>query len=56
MQTFLPSPIFAESARILDYRRLNKQIVEGYQILSGRVPNANHPACLWKLWNRDTFR
>lgn len=43
MQTFLPSPIFAESARILDYRRLNKQIVEGYQILSGRVPNANHP-------------
>ena len=49
MQTFLPSPIFAESARILDYRRLNKQIVEGYQILSGRVPNANHPSCL--MWS-----
>lgn len=53
MQTFLPSPIFAESARILDYRRLNKQIVEGYQILSGRVPNANHPACL--MWSNHKF-
>lgn len=48
MQTFLPSPIFAESAHILDSKRLNKQIIEGYQILSGRVPNANHPACL--MW------
>ena len=53
MQTFLPSPIFAESAHILDYRRLNKQIVEGYQILSGRVPNANHPACL--MWSNHKF-
>lgn len=48
MQTFLPFPDFAVSARILDGRRLNKQIIEGYQILSGRVPNPNHPACL--MW------
>ena len=50
MQTFLPSPIFAESAHVLDNKRLNKQIVEGYQILSDRVSNSNHPACF--MWAR----
>lgn len=33
MQTFLPYPDYAESARCLDDRRLNKQTVEVYQIL-----------------------
>ncbi|MFN7881952.1 MAG: pyrimidine dimer DNA glycosylase/endonuclease V, partial [bacterium] len=33
MQTFLPSPSFAESARILDNKRLGKQRVECKQIL-----------------------
>lgn len=33
MQTFLPSPDFVESARILDPRRLGKQRVEAMQIL-----------------------
>lgn len=48
MQTFLPFPDFVVSARILDGRRLNKQIIEGYQILTDRVPNPNHPVCL--MW------
>ncbi|HEY4386986.1 MAG TPA: pyrimidine dimer DNA glycosylase/endonuclease V, partial [Ktedonobacteraceae bacterium] len=34
MQTFLPCADFAESARILDNRRLSKQRVEGQQILN----------------------
>ena len=32
MQTFLPSPRFAESARCLDSARLGKQRVEAKQI------------------------
>ena len=48
MQTFFPTPDFFETAKILDNKRLNKQIVEAYQILSGRVPTKNHPACL--MW------
>jgi hypothetical protein len=55
MQTFLPSTNFAWAAQMLDSKRLNKQILEGYQILnvlSGQSPNGgwrNHPAVLmWK--------
>lgn len=49
MQTFLPSPDFQESARMLDYRRLGKQRVEAYQLLRGGWPN--HPAArMWSLW------
>ena len=55
MQTFLPSKSFSKSAQILDNKRLNKQILEGYQILkvlSSDDPFAawrNHPAVLmWK--------
>lgn len=33
MQTFLPSPDFAETARLLDDRRLGKQRVEALQVL-----------------------
>jgi Pyrimidine dimer DNA glycosylase len=33
MHTFLPYPSFEETASILDYRRLGKQRVEGFQIL-----------------------
>ena len=32
MQTFLPYPSFAESAKCLDYKRLGKQRVEAMQI------------------------
>lgn len=54
MQTFLPSKSFKESASILDSKRLNKQILECYQILkvlSSDDPRAgwrNHPAV--KMW------
>jgi hypothetical protein len=63
MQTFLPSSNPVVTARWLDSKRLNKQILECYQILnvlSGKSPTGgwrNHPAVLmWKgyergLWN-----
>lgn len=54
MQTFLPFAEFSKSAKALDSKRLNKQILEGYQILnvlSNDDPHAgwrNHPAV--KMW------
>ena len=55
MQTFLPSADYEHAAQILDNKRLNKQILEGYQImkiLSGASESGawrNHPAVLmWK--------
>ena len=54
MQTFLPYKDFQKSAEALDNKRLNKQILEGYQILnvlSNDDPRAgwrNHPAV--KMW------
>jgi hypothetical protein len=53
MQTFLPFPDFARSARALDVRRLGKQRVEVIQIVRALTREgygwANHPAVLmWK--------
>lgn len=54
MQTFLPYKDFDKSAQALDNKRLNKQILECYQILkvlSNDDPRAawrNHPAV--KMW------
>jgi hypothetical protein len=53
VQTFLPSPDFARSARALDAPRLGKQRVESLQIIRALTrPGygwANHPAVLmWK--------
>lgn len=52
MQTFLPYPDFAASARSLDNRRLGKQRVEAWQILralSGETKGwRNHPAT--RMW------
>lgn len=52
MQTFLPYPSFADTARVLDYRRLGKQRVEAKQIimaLEGQTKGwVNHPAT--KMW------
>jgi hypothetical protein len=54
MQTFLPYKQFDKSAKALDSKRLNKQILECYQILkvlSNPDPRAgwrNHPAV--KMW------
>ena len=44
MQTFLPFPGFAESAMVLDSRRLGKQRVETFQILRALT----WPSCGWK--------
>ena len=63
MQTFLPYKDFDMSAQALDSKRLNKQVLECYQILkvlSNPDPRAgwrNHPAVkMWRdhevtLWN-----
>ena len=52
MQTFLPYPSFAESARVLDRQRLGKQRVECLQILNALTGKSkgwvNHPAT--KMW------
>lgn len=55
MQTFLPASDYEYSAQALDNKRLNKQVLEGYQILkvlSGASESGawrNHPAVLmWK--------
>jgi hypothetical protein len=56
MQTFLPVPDFADSARLLDSPRLGKQRVETLQILRAiELPDygwANHPAVL--MWRGRT--
>lgn len=52
MQTFLPSGSSIFAAQALDNKRLNKQILEGYQILKVLATNGkawrNHPAVL--MW------
>ena len=46
MQTFLPYRDFRQSAEVLDSKRLNKQILEGYQIL--KVLNSDDPKAAWR--------
>lgn len=59
MQTFLPYSDYVESARVLDTRRLQKQIVECQQLLNALTnPDAkgwrNHPAALmWKGYEKS---
>ena len=52
MQTFLPYPDFAATARVLDQRRLGKQRVETIQVLRGLTRPGHgwrhHPAV--KMW------
>ena len=52
MNTFLPFPNFAKSAKSLDYRRLGKQRVEAYQILRTLLGQSiawiHHPVT--KMW------
>jgi hypothetical protein len=52
VQTFLPYPEFATSARVLDQRRLGKQRVEAIQVLRGLIVPGygwrHHPAV--KMW------
>jgi hypothetical protein len=59
MQTFLPYIDYKQTAEVLDSKRLNKQILECYQILnvlSNPSPTAgwrNHPAV--KMWREHEF-
>ncbi|WZH36157.1 MAG: MSMEG_6728 family protein [Microbacterium enclense] len=52
MQTFLPYPSFAESAAVLDAKRLGKQRVEAFQLLRALTVSGHgfrhHPAA--KMW------
>lgn len=52
MQTFLISPNFSDTAKVLDNQRLNKQIIEArqiFQVVSGKSKGwASHPAV--KQW------
>lgn len=53
MQTFMPYTDFQEVARCLDNRRLGKQRIEAYQIITTIETNAkawsNHPAVnMWR--------
>lgn len=49
MQVFICDMSMEKSAAILDDKRLNKQIVEAFQIVEDRLPTLNHPAYLfWK--------
>lgn len=50
MQTFLPDPSFAKSARILDNRRLGKQRVECKQILRALGVEIGGPAPRSEAW------
>ncbi|MFF6999849.1 MSMEG_6728 family protein [Streptomyces sp. NPDC008313] len=61
MQTFLPFPDFAGSARALDRRRLGKQRVEALQVLRGlTVPGygwRHHPAVrMWRGYDEALVR
>ena len=56
MQVFICDKSMSKSAKILDPKRLNKQIVEAYQIITDRLPNLHHPAYLfWKDY-KDVLR
>jgi hypothetical protein len=62
MQTFLPYKDFDKTAHVLDSKRLNKQILEGYQIMNVLMnpdPRAgwrNHPAVkMWRGFENSLF-
>lgn len=62
MQTFVPWPDVYESARSLDNKRLNKQLLEGrqiYNILSSGATTGgwvNHPAVnMWRNYDNALF-
>ena len=62
MQTFLPVADFVESARMLDYKRLGKQRVEGMQLLNAMQPDYDkkgwlkHPAKIMWEGHQDMLR
>ena len=60
MQTFVPLYTYSDCARVLDNKRLNKQTVEGYQILRTLTGVSKgwryHPATLmWRGYENELF-
>ncbi len=56
MQTFLPQPFIGMGLRELDYRRLGKQRVEAWQLLTAITEGgrwAAHPAAI--MWSRYPY-
>ena len=56
-QTFMISPNFAETAHCLDNRRLNKQIVEAFQVYRYLIGDCEmqgnpHPYRIWKGYEK----
>lgn len=63
MQTFVPYADFAESAVVLDNKRLNKQLLEGRQVYSILASNrttggwVNHPAVrMWRNYDNALYQ
>ena len=56
MQVFICDRSMKKSATFLDSKRLNKQIVEAYQIIVDRLPNLHHPAYLFWKERKDMLR
>ena len=62
MQTFLPTKDFKTAAKLLDYRRLGKQRVEGLQLINSLSPDydkkgwLNHPARLMWVGYENTMQ
>ena len=50
MQTFLPYESFKQSARVLDWRRLGKQRVEGMQIINAIEGKPRQDSKPYKGW------
>lgn len=56
MQVFVCHESMALTASILDAKRLNKQIVEAFQLLTDRLPNLHHPAYLYWKEHKEELR
>ena len=54
MQVFVCDSSMSRSAQMLDSKRLNKQIVEAFQLVEDRLPNLHHPAYMfWKEHKKE---
>lgn len=51
MMTFLPYPSYAQSARVLDYRRLGKQRLEALWLINHIINGTSTRHILYKMWS-----
>jgi hypothetical protein len=57
-QTFMISPIYSETAKCLDSKRLNKQITEAFQVFrwcvgEGKMQGNPHPYFMWQNYEES---